>query len=48
VKLKRLKEALDTDVFGQNEAVQAVVKAITRNRMSVIKKDKPISSFLFL
>lgn len=48
VKLKRLKEALDTDVFGQEEAIQSVVKAITRNRMSVIKKDKPISSFLFL
>jgi ATP-dependent Clp protease ATP-binding subunit ClpA len=29
-------------VFGQDEAVQAVVKTLTRNRLSVIEKPKPI------
>jgi ATP-dependent Clp protease ATP-binding subunit ClpE len=28
--------------------VDAVISSITRNRLSVIEKDKPIASFLFL
>jgi ATP-dependent Clp protease ATP-binding subunit ClpC len=46
--LKRLNEDLSGKVLGQDEAVQAVVKAIKRNRLSVVEKTKPIASFLFL
>ncbi len=43
---------LDTDlkdlIYAQEEAVDAVVKAIRRNRLSPIEHKKPIASFLFL
>jgi ATP-dependent Clp protease ATP-binding subunit ClpA len=41
-KLKSLDKELKSHVFGQNIAVQAVVKTLTRNRLSVIEKNKPI------
>ncbi len=47
-KLRRLKIDLQKTVLWQDEAVEAVVSSITRNRLSVIEKDKPIGSFLFL
>jgi len=47
-KLKLLDKELKWHVHGQNNAVQAVVKTLTRNRLSVIEKNKPIWSFLFL
>ncbi|MCK9467114.1 MAG: ATP-dependent Clp protease ATP-binding subunit [Candidatus Absconditabacterales bacterium] len=47
-KLKMLTDSLKGQVFGQDDAVQAVVKTLTRNRLSVIEKHKPIGSFLFL
>jgi len=47
-KLKLLDKELKWHVFGQDNAVQAVVKTLTRNRLSVIEKNKPIWSFLFL
>jgi len=47
-KLKLLSESLKGNVFGQDDAVQTVVKTLTRNRLSVIEKHKPIWSFLFL
>ncbi len=47
-KLKWLDKALKWNVFGQEDAVNAVVKTLTRNRLSVIEKNKPIWSFLFL
>lgn len=47
-KLKRLEGALEGKIVGQKEAVDAVVKSIKRNRLSVVKKNKPIASFLFL
>jgi len=47
-KLKRLKAELESHVMGQEDAVDAVVKSITRSRLSVVEKQKPISSFLFL
>lgn len=34
--------------MGQSEAIEAVVHAMKRNRLSVIQKNKPIASFLFL
>ncbi|HOQ78760.1 MAG TPA: ATP-dependent Clp protease ATP-binding subunit [Candidatus Absconditabacterales bacterium] len=47
-KLKMLADSLKGQVFGQDDAVQAVVNTLTRNRLSVIEKHKPIGSFLFL
>ena len=47
-KLRRLNEELKTHIIGQNEAVDAIVKTITRSRLSVIRYTKPIGSFLCL
>lgn len=47
-KLKRLESHLEGSVVGQKEAIDAVVKSIKRNRLSVVQKNKPIASFLFL
>ncbi len=47
-KLRDLDKILKSKIFGQDEAVDAVVRAIRRNRLSVVKRDKPIASFLFL
>ena len=47
-KLKRLEGKLEGSIVGQNEAIEAVVKSIKRNRLSVVQKNKPIASFLFL
>jgi len=47
-KLNRLSVDLKTKIMGQDEAVNAVVKTLTRSRISVMHKAKPIGSFLFL
>jgi len=47
-RLKRLDSDLQQKIFWQNEAVDAIVKTITRSRLSVVEKNKPIWSFLFL
>jgi len=47
-KLQRLKANLDGKILGQDEAVAAVVKTLQRSRLSVIERNKPIASFLFL
>lgn len=47
-KLRRLDADLKTNIIGQDEAVEAVVKTLTRSRLSVVPKNKPIGSFLFL
>ena len=47
-KLKRLDNELKKEIIGQNDAVDTIVKTLIRSRLSVIKKDKPIGSFLFL
>ncbi len=47
-KLGRLAEELKKNIIGQDEAVNAIVKTLTRSRLSVIKYTKPIGSFLFL
>ncbi len=49
--LKRLANAesfLNTEVIGQNEAINAVVKAIRRSRAGINEEKKPIGSFLFI
>lgn len=45
--LKNLSSSLRELVYGQNEAVEAVVQAIKRSRAGFGKKDKPVASFLF-
>ncbi|HMT01199.1 MAG TPA: ATP-dependent Clp protease ATP-binding subunit [Candidatus Absconditabacterales bacterium] len=47
-RLKRLESDLSHKIHGQKEAVDAVVKSIKRNRLSIISRNKPIASFLFL
>ncbi len=47
-KLAAMDVHLKTFIHGQDEAVDAVVKAIRRNRISLVQRNKPIASFLFL
>ena len=47
-KLRNLESNLHKRVIGQNEAVEAVAKAIKRSRLGLKAPNKPIGSFLFL
>ena len=47
-KLKSLEKVLHKRVIGQNEAVEAVSKAIRRGRVGLKDQNRPIGSFLFL
>ena len=47
-KLKNLEENLHKRIIGQNEAVEAVAKAIKRSRVGLKDPNRPIGSFLFL
>ena len=47
-KLKNLEKSLHERVIGQNEAVEAVAKAIRRGRVGLKDPKRPIGSFLFL
>ncbi len=47
-KLKNLEVVLHNRVIGQNEAVEAVAKAIRRGRVGLKDPNRPIGSFLFL
>ena len=47
-KLKHLEGTLHKRVIGQNEAVEAVSKAIRRGRVGLKDPNRPIGSFLFL
>ena len=47
-KLKNLERTLHQRVIGQNEAVDAVAKAIRRGRVGLKDPNRPIGSFLFL
>ena len=46
--LKRLKYTLNKEIIWQEQAVEEVVNAIIRNKLSPVEKNKPIGSFLFL
>ena len=46
-RLRTLEESLRRVVFGQTEAVQAVVTAIKRARAGLAQPDRPAGSFLF-
>jgi len=47
-KLKNLEKELHKRVIGQNEAIEAVSKAIRRGRVGLKDPNRPIGSFLFL
>ena len=47
-KLKNLEQMLHKRVIGQNEAIEAVSKAIRRGRLGLKDPNRPIGSFLFL
>lgn len=47
-RLKNLEKTLHERVIGQNEAVEAVSKAIRRGRVGLKDPNRPIGSFLFL
>ena len=47
-KLKNLEENLHKRIIGQDEAVEAVAKAIKRSRVGLKDPNRPIGSFLFL
>jgi ATP-dependent Clp protease ATP-binding subunit ClpA len=46
-KLKFLEEKLRARVFGQDEAIRAVVKAVKRSRAGFRDAGKPVANFLF-
>ena len=48
IRLKNLEKNLHQRVIGQNEAVEAVSKAIRRGRVGLKDPKRPIGSFLFL
>ncbi len=48
IRLKNLEKTLHQRVIGQNEAVEAVAKAIRRSRVGLKDPNRPIGSFLFL
>ncbi|MDR1566106.1 MAG: ATP-dependent Clp protease ATP-binding subunit ClpA [Treponema sp.] len=47
-KLRVLEEKLRERIFGQDEAVRAVVKAVRRSRAGFRGADKPVANFLFV
>ncbi len=47
-KLSKLEQALQKHVVGQEEAVNAVARAVRRSRAGLKSHEKPIGSFLFL
>ncbi len=47
VKLKELENELTANIYGQQEAVAAVAKAVKRGRAGFGSPDKPVASFLF-
>lgn len=46
-RLHTLKEDLQNRVFGQNQAVDVIVRAILRSRAGLNKESRPAASFLF-
>ncbi|MBB6480827.1 ATP-dependent Clp protease ATP-binding subunit ClpA [Spirochaeta isovalerica] len=47
-KLKKLEALLRKQIYGQDNAVSAVVEAVKRSRAGFRNPDKPIASFLFV
>ena len=47
-KLASLEADLKSDVFGQDKAIEAIVKAVKRSRAGFRAPDKPVANFLFV
>jgi len=47
-KLLRMEEQLETEIIGQRPAVEAIAKAIRRNRAGLRDPRRPIGTFVFL
>jgi len=47
-RLRRMEEILRQRVVGQDDAIEAVARAIRRSRLGVTSPDRPIGSFIFL
>lgn len=47
-RLKELDDKMLSKVFGQDEAVKLVSNSIKRNRLSMVQRNRPIGSFIFL
>jgi len=47
-KLKQLPKTLKSNIIGQNEAIESVVKSIMRNKAWIWDQNRPLWSFLFL
>ena len=47
-RLLEMKDVIESQVIGQNEAVEKIVKAIQRNRVGLKDPNKPIGTFMFL
>jgi ATP-dependent Clp protease ATP-binding subunit ClpA len=47
-KLAGLEGDLKSDVFGQDRAIEAIVKAVKRSRAGFRAPDKPVANFLFV
>lgn len=47
-RLMQMKDVLQSQVIGQNEAIDKIVKAIQRNRVGLKDPNKPIGTFMFL
>ena len=47
-KLASLEADLKTDVFGQDRAVESVVRAVKRSRAGFRSPDKPVANFMFV
>ena len=48
VRLKGMREELMKRVIAQDEAITKIVKAITRNRVGLGQKERPIGTFMFV
>lgn len=46
--LKTLQESLKKEIFGQDSAIEKIVKAIKISRAGLVERDKPVASFLFV
>ena len=46
--LKGLEAALSTEIFGQNEAISEIVRAIKKSYAGFKNPEKPVASFLFV
>ena len=47
-KILKIKDVLEKDVIGQDDALKAISRAIKRNKAGLSNENRPIGSFLFL